>query len=129
MASYQGKVVLITGASSGIGAALAREVAGRGATLVLLARRLERLQSLAAELSAGGCKVFPYVCDVTKDDDLRQVIGMVVKDTGRIDVVVANAGFGVVGNLVVPQHDARRVLNRQLQHRNHLPALGPMPHQ
>ena len=99
MGNYSSLVCLITGASSGIGAALSREMAARGATLVLVARRIERLESLADELRRRGSKVLVRVCDVTKPDDLAQVVEMVKRELGRLDVVVANAGFGVVGHV------------------------------
>ncbi|MBZ5588498.1 MAG: SDR family oxidoreductase [Acidobacteriia bacterium] len=94
-----GKVVLITGASSGIGEALAREFANRGAAVALLARRAERLDALAAELHALGRRALAIPCDVTRDGDLEGAVGRVMAEFGRLDVAVANAGFGVVGNL------------------------------
>lgn len=95
-----GKIVVITGASSGIGAALAREFSGRGATVVLLARRVERLQQLAAEATAAGRKLFFYPCDVTREADLKHVTELYRREVGPADIVIANAGFGVVGNSV-----------------------------
>jgi short-subunit dehydrogenase len=93
------KTVLITGASSGIGAALAREYACRGAQLVLLARRAERLQSLAAELRTTGSRVVVSEGDVTVDGDVARAIAAAQTDGLAIDVVVANAGFSVSGTL------------------------------
>ena len=93
------KVVLVTGASSGIGQALAREFAGRGAAVALLARRAERLDALAAELRASGRRAIAIPCDVTWEGDLESAVGRVMAEFGRLDVAVANAGFGVVGHL------------------------------
>lgn len=90
-------VVLITGASSGIGAAVALEYARRGADLVLTARRSDRLESLAGEIQSMGRKALPIACDVTADGDLERVAARAREDLGRIDVVLANAGFGVGG--------------------------------
>jgi short-subunit dehydrogenase len=95
----QQSVVLITGASSGIGAALAREYAHRKSHLVLLARRIDRLQSLAQELERLGSQVLVIQCDVNRDGDLDQAVQKAVKKFGQIDVVIANAGFGVAGFL------------------------------
>jgi short-subunit dehydrogenase len=92
-----GPVVFITGASSGIGAALAREYARRGAELALAARRTDRLDALASELQAKGRRALVLACDVTREGDLEAAVARTRDAFGRIDVVVANAGFGVVG--------------------------------
>jgi short-subunit dehydrogenase len=89
--------VLITGASSGIGAALARELAREGASLVLMGRRRERLEQLSAELAAAGAKVVLHVGDVTRRADLDAAVALATKHFGRLDMAIANAGFGVVG--------------------------------
>jgi short-subunit dehydrogenase len=95
--TFRGKVVLITGASSGIGWALAREFAARGAHLVLAARRLDRLQSLASELQLQGSRALTVTCDVTREEDLQEAVAQAVREFGQLDIVVANAGFGVTG--------------------------------
>lgn len=92
-----GKVALITGASSGIGAAMAREFARRGADVVLTARRWERLEALALELRAQGRQALVVQCDVTADGELERAVAEALDELGRIDFVVANAGFGVAG--------------------------------
>ncbi len=90
-----GKVALITGASSGIGAGLAREYARLGARVVATARREERLQSLVDELEAGGAEAMAISCDVTQDGDPERMAAAALERFGRIDHVHANAGFGV----------------------------------
>jgi NAD(P)-dependent dehydrogenase (short-subunit alcohol dehydrogenase family) len=99
MGRFAGHVVFITGASSGIGAALAREFAREGADVALAARRLDRLEHLAAELRSAGRRALPLRCDVTVDGNLEAAVAATREAFGRIDVVVANAGFGVVGRL------------------------------
>ena len=94
---FRDHVVLITGASSGIGAALARELAREGAKLVLVARRRERLDSLSGELTARGTQVVVHAGDVTRRADLDAGVALAVAHYGRLDMAVANAGFGVVG--------------------------------
>jgi len=96
---FEGQTALITGASSGIGAALARKLAREGARLVLMARRRERLESLSAELAAAGAQAVVHVGDVTKRADLDAAVALAVERYGRLDVAIANAGFGVVGPL------------------------------
>lgn len=99
MTSFQGKTVLITGASSGIGAALAREFAGRGANVALAARRLDRLEELKRELEAMGVQALPVVCDVTHDGDAEKAVAEAKERFGHVDVVIANAGYSVVGRV------------------------------
>ena len=97
MGRFDGKVVLITGASSGIGAALAVEVARQGGDLALLARRVDRLEEVAARVGALGRRALPLECDVTRDGDLERAVAACREQLGRVDVAVANAGFGVAG--------------------------------
>ena len=94
---FSGKVVLITGASSGIGAGLGREFARHGAAVALLGRRTERLEALTAEIRAGGGHALPIPCDVRRDGDLERAVAIATAGLGPIDVAVANAGFGVAG--------------------------------
>jgi len=92
------KTVLVTGASSGIGAAVARELARHGAHLVLAARRLPRLGALAAELGAR-TKVVAVEADVTRDGDIERAVAAAVDTFGGLDIAVANAGFAVTGRV------------------------------
>lgn len=97
MTEDNGKTVLITGASSGIGAGLAREFARRGMRVALVARRAEQLETLADELRRGGGKASAHRGDVTRDGDLAAVVADLGKQGVVPDIVIANAGFGVVG--------------------------------
>ncbi|MEE4273185.1 MAG: SDR family NAD(P)-dependent oxidoreductase [Thermoanaerobaculales bacterium] len=92
-----GKVAFMTGASSGIGAAMARDFAGRGADVVLTARRRDRLEDLAREIRGTGRQAVVAECDVTVDGDVEQAVATALDELGRIDYVIANAGFGVAG--------------------------------
>jgi NADP-dependent 3-hydroxy acid dehydrogenase YdfG len=109
------KTVWITGASSGIGKSLAREFANRGATVVLTGRRLDRLTSLAQEILAQGKQAVALELDVTEDGQCERVVAEILRTYGRLDVVIANAGFGVVGNVEsLTLNDYRRQLETNL---------------
>lgn len=97
MTNFSGTVTFITGASSGIGHALAREIARKGGDVVLAARRQDRLLALAAEIETMGRRALGVVCDVSRDGDLEKAAAKAYEMFGRIDYVVANAGFGVAG--------------------------------
>lgn len=86
------KVILITGASSGIGAGIARELAASGATLLLGARRVDRLETLAAELEQQGAEVAVAALDVTSRASVQQFAEVALEKWGRIDVIINNAG-------------------------------------
>ncbi|UVK51494.1 SDR family oxidoreductase [Mesorhizobium sp. AR02] len=89
--NIKGKVVVITGASSGLGEAAARLLAKEGAKLVLGARRLDRLEALAAELSLGKDAIMQT--DVTDVGQVRRLVDHAVKTHGRVDVIINNAGL------------------------------------
>jgi short-subunit dehydrogenase len=92
----KGKVVIVTGASSGIGEATARQFAREGAKVVLAARRVDRLESLAQEIIAmgTGAEAFVVQADLSKLEDIQSLIKQTLEKYGRIDVLVNNAGFG-----------------------------------
>ena len=94
MSSLAGHVVVVTGASSGLGEQLARSLVAHGARPVLAARRAERLDALRTELDGA---VDTVACDVTDDADRRRLIDTVLDRHGRIDGLVNNAGTGATG--------------------------------
>jgi len=91
---YSGLNAVITGASSGIGRALARRLAAEGARVALVARRLDRLESLAAEIRAHGGEAVVLSCDVAERDQVFEAAGCVLTRLGSVDLLVNNAGYG-----------------------------------
>lgn len=99
MKRLDGQVVFVTGASSGIGEAIAREAARLGGRVVLLARRADRLEAVVHEVRSGGGEAICVPCDVTDSEQLERAAEEAKRCFGGIDVVIANAGFGVQGKL------------------------------
>jgi NADP-dependent 3-hydroxy acid dehydrogenase YdfG len=91
--NIEGKVVVITGASSGLGEATARLLSAQGASVVLGARRVDRLQSLADELTASDGKALAIATDVTRRDQVQKLVDAAVQTYGRVDVMINNAGL------------------------------------
>jgi NADP-dependent 3-hydroxy acid dehydrogenase YdfG len=89
----EGKAVVITGASSGLGEAAARLLSAQGARVALGARRADRLESLASELTRGGGKALALTTDVTRYDQVKKLVEAAVQTYGRIDVMINNAGL------------------------------------
>src|SRR5215469_3409230 len=97
---FRDKVVLITGASSGIGEELAVQLGEAGAKLTLTARRKDVLENLAQRIAANGAPR-PLVAetDVSRDGDLEEAVAETLRRWGRLDVVIANAGFEIMGGI------------------------------
>jgi NADP-dependent 3-hydroxy acid dehydrogenase YdfG len=91
--NIDGKVVVITGASSGLGEATARHLASQGASVVLGARREDRIRSLAGELTSKGGKALAIATDVTDREQVKRLVDTAVKTYGRVDVMINNAGL------------------------------------
>ena len=86
------KTIIVTGASSGLGVTFAKFLSERKANVVIAARRLEKLEKLAAELSSKGLQTLAVACDVTKSDDVSNMFNVAEENFGRVDVIVNNAG-------------------------------------
>jgi len=89
----KGKSVVVTGASSGMGKAIVKRFAKEGANIIAVARRKERLEELAEELSGSAGRVIPFAGDVSKQESMEAAIDLAVKEFGRLDVLVNNAGI------------------------------------
>ena len=91
--NIDGKIIVITGASSGLGEAAARHLAAQGAKVVLGARRAERIEALAEEIRTAGGEALPIATDVTDRAQVANLIDTAVRDFGRVDVLINNAGI------------------------------------
>ena len=98
-ASFRGKVAIVTGGASGIGAALGRELAARGAEVVLVDRQLARAEDVAATIRASGGRATAGELDVRDFAANQRVVRAVVERAGRVDLFVANAGIAVGGEI------------------------------
>ncbi len=97
MSSLAGTVALVTGASSGIGAATARALAADGAAVALVARRADRLDALAHDITASGGTALPIAADITERADADASVARTITELGRLDTLVNNAGLMLVG--------------------------------
>lgn len=91
--NIEGKVIVITGASSGLGEEAAKHLSQQGAIVVLGARRVDRIQTLADEVNKNGGKALAKATDVTKLEQVKDLVDAAVKTYGRIDVIINNAGL------------------------------------
>ena len=94
LTDYRDTAGIVTGASSGIGAQLARDLARRGMRVALLARRADRLDELAAEVRRAGGEALPVPCDVADRGSVEGAVRAAVERFGRVDLLVNNAGYG-----------------------------------
>ncbi|BDR60446.1 SDR family NAD(P)-dependent oxidoreductase [Lactobacillus xylocopicola] len=111
--SLRNKVVIVTGASSGIGRSVALESAGRGATVILLARRKDKLERIAAEAhELSGAPAYAFVTDMSESEEIDATFTEIVKVTKHVDYLVNCAGFGQFGNFIEMN---RRVITSMFQ--------------
>lgn len=105
MSHLNERVVIVTGASSGIGEAIALFLAEKGATLVLVARRLDRINSLVDQITQTGGKAIAIKADVTKLSDIKNVVSSAVSKFNRVDVFINNAGYMAIAPLTALKTD------------------------
>ncbi|MDE0757396.1 MAG: SDR family NAD(P)-dependent oxidoreductase, partial [Pseudomonadales bacterium] len=111
MFNFNGKAVLITGASYGLGEQFAYAFAEAGADLIITARSGELLESVADSCREKGAKVSVATGDVAKEDDVRRVVGIGIKEHGKIDVLINNAGIADMRGVAAEQFDAETFNN------------------
>jgi NADP-dependent 3-hydroxy acid dehydrogenase YdfG len=110
--SLQGTVALVTGASSGIGEATAAALAGQGAAVAIVARRADRLESLAATIEQAGGRALVIAGDVSRERDARGAVERAVSELGRLDIMINNAGVMLLGPAVdAPLEEWQRMVN------------------
>jgi len=113
--SLKDTVALVTGASSGIGEATAKALAARGASVALVARRAERLEQLAGEISEAGGTAMPIEADVSDQAQAEAAVARTVEELGRLDVLVNNAGVMLLGPIVeAPVEEWERMIHVNL---------------
>lgn len=95
MFNLTGRVIVISGASSGLGSQMAKGFAEQGATVVVMARRLEKLEALAEEIKKNGTDCYAVRCDVTSQEAIEAAAKQVVEKYGKVDVLVNCAGIGM----------------------------------
>ena len=100
MFDLKGRVAVVTGASSGLGADAARAYADYGANVAILARRKDKLAEVAKELTAKGVKALAVECDVTDEESVKKAIAEVIAEFGKIDILLNNAGVAILGDVV-----------------------------
>ncbi|MDR2075702.1 MAG: SDR family oxidoreductase [Desulfovibrio sp.] len=111
----RGKIALVTGASSGLGVQFAKALAGQGADLAILARRLERLEEVEKILEATGVRCLALQCDVLKNGEIKAAVGKIREHYGRIDILVNNAGVArALPAEAQPDDDWNAVINTNL---------------
>lgn len=108
MGELKRQVAIVTGASAGIGEATARRLAAEGASVVLMARREERLEALKQEIERGGGRAVAIAADVTSAEDRERVVRETLSQFGRIDALVNNAGYGQRGPIELVPIEAIR---------------------
>jgi NAD(P)-dependent dehydrogenase (short-subunit alcohol dehydrogenase family) len=108
MSNLDGRIVIVTGASAGIGEATARMLAEKGASVVLTARRPDRLDDLKRRVEEKGGRALAIVGDVTSDADRRRLVDETLRSFGRIDALVNNAGYGQRGPIELVPIDSIR---------------------
>jgi len=108
MGKLEGQIVIVTGASSGIGEAAARRLAGEGATVVMAARRADRLEALKREIESAGGHALALAGDVTSPQDRERLVRETMRAFGRIDGLVNNAGYGQRGPIELVPVEAIR---------------------
>lgn len=112
-----GQVAVVTGGGRGIGAAIARKLAGMGAQVVICGRRLSPLQSTASAIASAGGKAMAIECDVTDLRSVERMAGQTEREWGRLDILVNNAGIGGFGGPLhqMPPDSWDQVLNTNLR--------------
>ena len=113
-----GRVAIVTGCSTGLGVQMARALASQGCTIVPIARRLEKLQEVAAQLEQDfGVQTLPLRCDITDTENVEAVVKAVLEKFGRIDILINNAGTGAVA-------PAEEITDEQFQNEMNIDLFG-----
>ncbi|BCN32296.1 glucose 1-dehydrogenase [Anaeromicropila herbilytica] len=111
----KGKVAIVTGASSGLGVQFAKALAKQGADIVIVARRLEKLNAVKVEIEALGVRCLPIKCDVLNNDEIKATVEEAIEHFGKIDILVNNAGIALAEPAEVQSDETwRRMIDMNL---------------
>lgn len=114
--NLSGKKAVVTGASSGLGVQFAKALAQQGADVALLARRVEKMEEVKKEIESLGRKCLAVKCDVTVEEEIKTAVDQIVKDFGRIDILINNAGTSAIAPAEsMSEADWDKVLNTNLK--------------
>lgn len=110
------KVAVIVGASSGIGAQVAKGLANEGANVAILARRYDKLKEVAKEIETLGVKALPVKCDVTSEEEVKNAVNSIIKEYGKIDILFNNAGVASMADVdSLDENEWNRVMDTNVK--------------
>ena len=108
--NLKGKVAIVTGASSGLGVQFATALAKQGADIAIVARRLEKLNTVKKDIEALGVRCLPIQCDVTNNEEIKKAVTAVITHYGKVDILVNNAGIALFEPAEVQSDETWRVM-------------------
>ncbi|XP_070505486.1 farnesol dehydrogenase-like [Chironomus tepperi] len=114
MYKWAGKIAVVTGASSGIGAAIAKDLAQNGVTVIGLARRAEKVDEIAAEVSSAPGKIHSSKCDIGDINSIKGSFKWIEEKFGKVNILVNNAGLGYFGELFDMSEEQTRKINQTI---------------
>lgn len=122
--SVRGKIILMSGATGVLGSEIAKSLAGQGARLLILGRNPDKVNHLVTEIVSTGSKAFPFIADVTKEEQLEEVFKNIDKAFGKLDVLINAAGGNLPGAVIQPDQEFTEASTEELKKVMELNYLG-----